>query len=63
MEKLEKKNADPFPDLENCRAKKMAPEFAECLVKNPRRCRFVLPFGDGNFCRHPKREEIIKQTH
>jgi hypothetical protein len=33
--------------------------FARCLVDRPMECRFVLYFGEGNICRHPRWQEFI----
>ncbi len=52
-----------LPNEKDCRAQTMGMgEFAKCLVEHPDRCRFALPFGYGFLCRHPDREEIIRNT-
>ena len=33
--------------------------FANCLVDRPKECPYVLYFGEGNVCRHPKWREFI----
>ena len=62
MEDTGNVNKGKLPDLEKCQAKEMIPDFSECLVENPFSCPFVLPFGSGFLCRHPKHKEIVEQT-
>lgn len=51
-------------DLQNCRAKYRNPEVADCL--SPAEvfifCPYVLFFGNGRFCRHPRKNEISERT-
>jgi len=52
-----------IPDISKCRAKDIGMyHFAKCLVNNPIDCVYAFPFGNGFFCQHPKREEIIKNS-
>jgi len=36
--------------------------FAECLTERPANCKFLFRYGQGHFCTHPKREEIVART-
>ena len=59
----EPKPARTFPDVAICRAKPSGfGDYADCLVDDPRSCRYALSFGDGYLCRHPKRAEIVART-
>jgi len=45
-----------------CRARHIGMEsFVECLEENPRACPFVMPFGDGYFCKCPLRVFVARQ--
>ena len=61
MQQNDQKKALPvFQYLKTCFAKDIGiAQFAECLVSDPRQCRYVLPFGHGYFCQHPHRDSIV----
>ena len=49
-----------LPDSTICKVRPIGTlsGFAHCLVERPMECRFVLYFGEGNICRHPKWREF-----
>jgi len=51
-----------LPDPEICRTKTICPDLMECLVERPSTCPYVVPFGEGYFCRHPDRKKFEKST-
>ena len=61
-EGAKEKNRQPLPDPEICRARHVARGEAECLVENPIRCPHKLHFGNGYFCMHPERKQIVART-
>ena len=55
--------ADKIYNIEKCNAKILAGDLVRCLsVEQVSTCQFALPFGEGYLCKHPRREEIIKNT-
>ena len=59
--KLDRLN--PLPHWTICRARDInLAGFAECCVSQPWGCRYAIGFGNGYFCKHPRREEIIAKT-
>ena len=49
--------------IENCRAKSGSADLVDCL--SPEQgffCGFSLSFGNGYFCKHPRRSEFIEIT-
>jgi hypothetical protein len=52
-----------LPDPEICRAKAAGFDgYSDCLVDRPCECRHSLSFGNGFFCLHPQRHEIVMRT-
>lgn len=53
--------AEPgFEDV--CRARHIGMEsFVECLEEDPRACPYVMPFGEGYFCKCPMRVFLAKR--
>ncbi len=52
-----------LPDLDTCQARSTGlTSIADCLVSSPEQCKYALSFGYGFFCRHPLRDEIIRNT-
>ncbi|HWB58283.1 MAG TPA: hypothetical protein VG733_02280 [Chthoniobacteraceae bacterium] len=49
-----------LPDPSICKARAIGAitGFAQCLVERPMECRYVLYFGEGNICRHPRWREF-----
>lgn len=60
------RSARDLPDPQVCRAKhsgfRYYADLVHCLVDHPRGCPHVLRFGAGNFCQHPKRDDIVLRT-
>ena len=53
-------------DISKCKAQDMSIDhFAKCLMEKPylRQCEYYISYGDGFFCKHPNRAEIIKNTN
>ena len=49
--------------IENCRAKNSAADLVDCLSpEQAHLCGNSLPFGNGYFCKHPRRNEFIEIT-
>ena len=49
--------------VENCRAKNGAADLVDCLSpEQAHLCGNSLPFGNGYFCKHPRRKEFIEIT-
>lgn len=36
--------------------------FAHCQVDRPTECKYVLYFGEGNICRHPRWKDFLAGT-
>jgi hypothetical protein len=55
-------NRREFPN-QSCRAKAVTADYAlvDCLTDS-RQCEYKMSFGNGFFCRHPLRKEIVKRT-
>ncbi len=52
-----------LPDMDICRAKENGLRgYVDCLVIKPAQCRYALAFGQGYFCCHPNRRQIIQNT-
>jgi len=52
-----------LPDPAICRAKRAGfGDYADCLVHLPVECGYALRFGEGYFCQHPQRADIIART-
>jgi hypothetical protein len=52
-----------FFDIENCRAKKRMADLVDCLSpQQAHLCGFSVGFGEGYFCNHPRRNELIEIT-
>jgi hypothetical protein len=52
-----------LPDLLVCRTRDLhIPDFAECLVENPGKCRCAVAFGYGFLCEHPDRDTFAQKT-
>ena len=63
MKEFKKYRLGVLPDMELCRVKNIDIEqFTVCLVNNPYNCKYALAFGDGYFCLHPNREQILQNT-
>jgi hypothetical protein len=66
MSDLTAANEIPFgptrtlPDPAVCGAKPIGAisVFGHCMVDRPVECRYVLYFGEGNICRHPRWREF-----
>jgi hypothetical protein len=54
--------SEPF--RADCRASRLSgiEGFAECLTLCSANCKFLFTYGQGHFCTHPKREEIVART-
>jgi len=52
-----------LPDPEICCTKPIGSieSFATCLVDCPIACRYVMGYGKGYLCRHPKWREFVKE--
>jgi hypothetical protein len=50
-----------LPDPAICRVRPIGSisAFGQCQVDRPVECRYVLYFGEGNICRHPRWKEFI----
>jgi len=49
--------------IENCRVFEIGIEnYAECLKQGPCNCSHAIPFGYSFLCKHPRLDEIIKNT-
>jgi len=47
-------------NCQNCQTRKLSgSELMECLME-PIRCQWVLPFGNGIFCKHPSAKQFAK---
>jgi len=47
-----------------CRAKENGLRgYVDCLVEHPFGCQYAVSFGEGFFCGHPDRHEIIQNTN
>ena len=46
-----------------CRAKAITADFdlVDCFTPD-RQCEYAMHFGDGFFCRHPQRKDIVNRT-
>ena len=46
-----------------CQAKAVTPDcdLVDCFT-DARQCEYAMHFGDGFFCRHPQRKDIVKRT-
>ena len=63
MKEFKKYRLAVLPNLKFCRVKDIdIDQFAVCLVNTPYNCKYALAFGDGYFCMHPNREEMIQNT-
>jgi hypothetical protein len=51
-----------LPDRQLCRAAPLTNRFAKCLVTNPMRCQYAMPFGYTHLCGHPERAAIVDRT-
>ncbi len=52
-----------LPDAEVCRGQDAGfGDYVDCLVAHPNWCPHVLRFGDGHFCLHPERREIVRKS-
>lgn len=51
-----------LPDLAACRALRVLPTLVECLVVKGHLCPYATPFGNGLFCEHPERDQIVART-
>ena len=59
----EPKPARTLLDVAICRARHSGfGDYADCLVNDPRSCRYALSFGNGYLCHHSKRAEIVART-
>jgi hypothetical protein len=50
-----------LPDPAVCATKPIGAifDFGKCLVDKPVECKYVLYFGEGNICRHPKWKDFV----
>ena len=56
-------SARGLPDMNICRAKENGLRgYADCLVAHPFGCQYAVSFGEGFFCFHTHRQEIIENT-
>jgi hypothetical protein len=56
------KNFKALPDPNICCNRMVSADFFECLVKrpNPKFCSYSMSMGNGFLCKHPHRNEYVK---